>query len=73
MDILNKSLGKSSLDRAVQLGMLGARRWLEASGKIWLEKQTSIPHTVIYQLRPGQLYEIAMNNKLEKQSVVVSS
>jgi hypothetical protein len=54
MDILNKSLGKSSLDRAVQLGMLGARRWLEASGKVWSEKQTSIPaHTVIYQLRPA--------------------
>jgi len=66
MDALNKSLGKSSLDRAVQLGMLGARRWLEASGQIWLEKPASIPaHAVIYQLRPAQLYEIAMNNKLE--------
>ena len=66
MDILNKSLGKSSLDRAEQLGMLGARCWLEASGKIWSEKPTSIPaHTAIYQLRPAQLYEIAMNNKLK--------
>ena len=66
MDILDKSLGESSLDRAVQLGMLGARCWLEASGKIWSEKPTSIPaHTVIYQLRPVQLYETAVDNKLE--------
>lgn len=66
MDILDKSLGESSLDRAVQLGMLGARCWPEASGKIWSEKPTSIPaHTVIYQLRPIQLYETAINNKLE--------
>ena len=66
MDILDKSLGESSLDRAVQLGMLGARCWLEASGKIWSEKPTSIPaHTVIYQLRPIQLYETAIDNKLE--------
>ena len=66
MDILDKSLGESSLDRAVQLGMLGARCWLEASGKIWSEKPTSIPaHTVIHQPRPVQLYEIAIDNKLE--------
>lgn len=66
MDILDKSLGESSLDRAVQLGMLGARCWPEASGKIWSEKPTSIPaHTVIYQLRPVQSYEIAIDNKLE--------
>lgn len=51
MVILNKSLGKSSLDRAVQLGMLGARCWLEASGKIWSEKPTGIPaHTVPWAL-----------------------
>ena len=66
MDILDKSLGESSLDRAVQLGMLGARCWPEASGKIWSEKPTSIPaHTVIYQLRPIKLYEISIDNKLE--------
>lgn len=66
MDILDKGLGESSLDRAVQLGMLGARCWLEASGKIWSEKPTSIPaHTVIYQLRLIELYETAIDNKLE--------
>lgn len=62
---LNKSLGKSSLDRAVQLGMFGTRCWLEASGKIWSEKPTIPAHTVIYQLRPIQLYETAIDNKLE--------